>query len=41
MPGIILSIPVHVAGMVGGEGRRQLHDDLTIRRSGMPPDGKR
>ena len=41
MPGIGLNIPVHVAGMVGGEGGHQLHDDLAARRNGTPPGWKR
>ena len=41
MAAVERSIPQHVAGMVGEEGGRHLHDDLATCGSGMPPGGKR
>ena len=38
VPGIGRNIPVHVAGMVGGEGGRQLHDDLATYHSSTATD---
>ena len=37
VPGIGWDIPVHVTGVVGGEGGRQLHDDLATNRIWTPP----
>ena len=41
MPAVGHYIPLHVAGMVGIEGGRQLHDDLATCHSGTPPGTKR
>ena len=41
MPAVELDIPLHVAGMVGGEGGRHLHNDLATCGSRTPPGGKR
>ena len=41
VPAVKLDIPLHVAGMVGGECGRHLHNDLATCGSGRPPGGKR